>query len=85
MDFGQHFLAAFEAKPSNMSSVPFALKDFIMGHIITRSIIDVNRTIKPEMALKILSGECFVGCMTYGCSPKGPTYSIWALSKPGHL
>jgi hypothetical protein len=43
MDCGQHFLAALDAIPSKMSSVPADLKDFIMGHIITDSIIGVNR------------------------------------------
>ena len=42
MELGQHFLAAFEAKPSKMSSVPVVLKDFITGHIITGAIIAVN-------------------------------------------
>ena len=42
MDFGQHFLAAFESTPSNMSSVPFVLIVFITDNIIMRSVIDVN-------------------------------------------
>jgi len=58
MDFGQHFLAAFEATPSNISSVPFALKVFIMGHIIMGTIINVNRNSSPNQF--IVSGHIMV-------------------------
>jgi len=42
IDCGQHFLAARDAEPSKMSSVPVVLKDCIMDHIITGPIIDVK-------------------------------------------
>jgi hypothetical protein len=43
MDCGQHFLAALYAIPSKMTYAPSDLKDIIMDHIITDSIIGVYR------------------------------------------
>jgi len=46
IDCGQHFLAALDAIPSKISSVPVSLKDLIMGNIITVSVTRVNHVLR---------------------------------------
>jgi hypothetical protein len=54
MDWGQHLLAALDATPLKISSVPADLKDFIMGHIITALIIGVKRYPKTTSGKKMI-------------------------------
>jgi hypothetical protein len=54
MDWGQHLLAALDATPLKISSMPADLKDFIMGHIITALIIGVNRYQKMTLGEKLI-------------------------------